>query len=420
MGKFVSFKDREYGPLGEKSRKAIEKIKKSGAKHYPAYPFVVKSAKGPWLYDSDGNKALDFLSGYSSILTHRNPKVIEAVKKEMEDGADLVSMAVLNERYADFVEDITELTGYDRVLAKSDGGSATDSALGGLLMHGHERNISNPEVILTKDYFHGRSWIFGSNALFDKVQSYRRNPRAKGIIVVEDNIEDIRNSINENTVGIFIETHKGEGGPLFSTKEHFMKIRKLANEKNIFFGTDEIQTGLGRCGYIMAWQEFGEEARPDFVTLGKSLGGGIIPVSAVVGNEKFMDIYSPLSDGSTFGGYPIASAAACASLKYIVEEGIPQKAKELGDYFVKQLKEIEGISVDHRGLLIRVEVEGVESTKPLCLEMLLGKNRNPRVFMKHGHNNFTRISPPIGAITKDLIDLAVEKTIAPVLKNARR
>ncbi|MFH0876420.1 MAG: aminotransferase class III-fold pyridoxal phosphate-dependent enzyme [archaeon] len=417
-------KGHNYSPLGPKSAAIIERINKHSATNYLPYPFVVEKAEGAWLIDPDGNKALDFLSAYSAVLTHRHKGVIEAVEREMKEGSDLVSRAVYSSRFADFTDKIHEVTGYDRVLPKSDGGSATDSAISGLLMHGFVRGIKNPEVILTKDYFHGRSWVFASNALFDPDQSYRRIPKAPGIVVVDDNIDAIKAAVNDNTIGIFIETHKGEGGPLFSNKNYFLAIKTLAKNRNLFFGCDEIQTGLGRCGYIMAWQEYGEVARPDFVTLGKALGGGIIPVSAVVGNEEFMKIFTPGSDGSTFGGYPIACAAAVASLNYIVSENIPKKSLELGDYFVKKLKAIPNINVENRGLLIRVEIKGIDTAKYVCLEMLVGKNRNPRVFMKAGHNDpikkvaYTRIAPPPGAMTKELIDEAVEKTIAPILKDA--
>ena len=203
-----------------------------------------------------------------------------------------------------------------------------------------------------------------------------------------------------------------------------MGIKKIAKDNNIFLGCDEIQTGLGRCGYIMAWQEYGEEARPDFATFGKALGGGVIPVSAIAGTEEFMDIFGPLTDGSTHGGYPVACAAACASLDYIVKNKIPARAQEIGAYFIKKLEGLPGINVERRGAMIRVELEGLKTAKYACLEMLLGENRNPRVFMKHGHNDpekkvaYTRISPPIGAMTEKLIDLAVEKTIIPVLTEA--
>lgn len=421
---FVPFSKRKYGPLGPKSKKEIETTDRFSAKNYFAYPFVVKRSKGPWLYDPDGNKALDFLAAYSSILTHKNKKIIRAIKKEFSKGTDLTSRAVYSTQLARFVEKICEFTGYERVLPKSDGGSVTDTAVGGLLMHGGRKGIRHPEVILTENYFHGRGWIFGSNALFDSDQSGNRVPRAPGIVVVKDDPKAIARAVNRNTVGIFIETHKGEGGPLFSTKEHFMQIKKIAKSNNIFLGCDEIQTGLGRCGYIMAWQEYGEEARPDFVTLGKALGGGGIPVSALLGTDEYMDIFVSGSDGSTHGGYPPGCAAACASLDYIIKKNIPERAQEIGDYFVKKLEGIPGINTEHRGALIRVELEGLETAKYACLEMLVGENRNPRVFMKHGHNDpeknvaYTRIAPPIGAMTKKLIDKAIEKTIIPVLTQA--
>lgn len=431
MAKFIPYNQRKYFPLGPKSAEVIKRADKFSAKNYESYPFVVKKSHGPWLYDVDGNKALDFLSAYSSVLKHRNWNVILPVIKEMIFGTCLTSRAVYNWKYDKFVEKVHELTGYEQLIPKSDGGTAADAAISGMLMHGGSRGYKTPEVILTTDYFHGRTWIFGSNALFDKDQSKNRVPRAQGVVVVENNYKAIEQAITKDTVGIFIETHKGEGGPLFSTKEDFMKIKQIVNKGNkrgekIFLGCDEIQTGLGRCGHMMAWQEFGEQARPDCVTLGKALGGGVIPVSALIGNKEFMDIFISGSDGSTHGGYSLASVAACASLDYIVKKRISEKAKNIGDYFVQKLNQTKSICAENKGALIRVELKGIKTAKHACLEMLLGKNINPRVFMKHGHYDaekdiaYTRIAPPIAAMTKELIDKALDKTIIPVLTKATR
>lgn len=419
-------------PLGPRSAAVIRRIERHSAQNYAPYPFVVEKADGAWLYDPDGNRALDFLSAYSAVLSHRHPEVIKAVRKEMERGSDLVSRALYSVIYADFVEAVCNATGYDRVLPKSDGGSATDSALKTLLIHGRLRGVERPEVILTNDYFHGRTLPFASNALFDEDQSFGLTQRMPGIVVVDHNPQAVESAINDNTVGIFVETHKGEGGPLFTKEKDFRAMRKLAKKNGIYFGVDEIQTGLGRCGYMMAWQEFGADMRPDFVTLGKALGGGVYPVSVLAGTEEFMGILKPGVDGSTFGGNPIACAAACASLGLIKEEKIPARSRKLGAHFAKRLRNA-GISVENKGLLMRVEIEA-ETAKYACLEMLLGKNRNPRVFMKHGHAKivggnkigsrnikarrvaYARIAPPPGAITEELIDLSVENTIGPVLQ----
>lgn len=425
---FIPYSKRQYKPLGPKSAALITRIDTHSATNYQPYPFVVEKTEGPWLIDADGNKALDFLAAYSSILTHKNEAILDGVLKEMKEGSDLVSRALFSANYADFVEKVCSITGYDRVMPKSDGGSATDSAVMALYRHGQERGIQNPEIILTTEYFHGRGIIFASSATFDPDQSFGlKNRQFPGIKVVPHTAEAVEQAITKNTIGMFIETHKGEGGPLFTEKEEFLKMRKLARENNILFGTDEIQTGLGRCGHIMAWQEFGEEARPDFVTLGKALGGGVIPVSAVVGTEAFMSIFKPGVDGSTHGGYSLACAAAVASLNYIEQNDICKKSKELGEHFVTSLKNVDGISVENRGALIRVEIEGTDTAKYACMEMLLGE-RNPRVFMKHGHGiekdgkktAYTRIAPPIAAMTKELVDEAVEKTIIPVLKEASK
>ncbi|MBI5065112.1 aminotransferase class III-fold pyridoxal phosphate-dependent enzyme [Candidatus Woesearchaeota archaeon] len=419
LSDWIPYDERSYEPLGPKDKLHIKKIAKYSANNYSPYPFVVDRAEGFWLYNMDGHRAVDLLSAYSAVLKHRHEGIIEAVENELRYGSDLVSRALCSRAFAEFAEMICTVTKYDRVLPKSDGGSITDSAVGALFMHGHKKGIKEPEVILTTDYFHGRALTFGANAFFDEDQYYGKLGKVNGIKVVDHTAEAIKNAINKNTVGIFIETHKGEGGPLFTKKEDFLAIKKVVKDNNLFFGCDEIQTGLGRCGYLMAWQEFGEEAKPDFVTLGKALGGGVIPVSALLGTEEFMSIYRPGLDGSTHGGYPPACAAGCASLKYILEEGICEKSLELGQYFTKQLNEIEGVNAENRGLLIRLEIEGVKSAKPACYELLLGKNRDPRVFMKYGHKNYARIAPPPGAIVKETIDWVVEKTLKPVLMYAK-
>ena len=428
-GQNTVFKEK-YEPLGPKSAEIIQKTRKYIAPSYEPYPFVVDRSEGVWLYDPDGNKAIDLLSAYSAVLAHRHSDILQALIKAASQGS-VSSRAIYNTRLAELGEKIANITGYEGgAIPKSDGSSVTDAAITALFRHAAMRGIKNPNVILTRDYFHGRTLIFASNAIFDEDQSYLLSHRDPRIKVVEHNPKAIEEEIDENTIGIFVEVHKGEGGPLFTSKEEYMAIRELARKHKIFFGADEIQTGLGRCGYMMAWQEFvekgekfGEEkARPDFVTLGKALGGGVYPVSVLIGTKGFMSIYKPGIDGSTFGGNPIACAVALASLNYIVNDGIPQKAIEMGNYFAKRLREIPGINVEHRGCLIRVEIKGVRSTKPLCLKMLLG-GHEPRVFIKHGHYNqerdvaYMRVAPPIGAITKELIDLAME-TIGPVLGSA--
>jgi len=417
---------KTYKSLGPNSAEIIARVERHSARNYEPYPFVVERADGAWLYDPDGNRALDFLSAYSAILRHRHPKVIEAVAREMKHGSDLVSRALCSARYADFVEAVCGATGYDRVLPKSDGGSAADSAVKTLLMHGQQAGVEKPEVILTKDYFHGRTLAFASNALFDEDQSSGLTQRMPGIVVVDHNPKSVKDAITDSTVGIFVETHKGEGGPLFTAEKDFRAMRKLAKKNGIYFGVDEIQTGLGRCGYMMAWQEFGKDVRPDFVTLGKALGGGIYPVSAIAGTEEFMGVLKPGVDGSTFGGNPIACAAACASLEVIEGEKIPARSRRLGKYLAKRMRGIPGVNTENRGMLMRVEIEGVETAKYACMEMLLGEGRNPRVFMKHGHRDknrlvaYARIAPPPGAMTEELIDLAVENTIRPVLEEDGR
>ena len=417
------FESGDYKPLGPLSARTIEKTGKWSANHYARMPFSVEKTDGPYIIDEDGNMAVDYLAGYSAILYHGNPNVVRNLEAYLDRPIDLVGGVFPTRGYADLCEKICNLTGFDKVLFKSDGVSVTDTAVKKLFEHGYRQGKGNPEVILVKNYFHGRSIIFSSNAVFDEGQvGFLKKRFPENIVLVPYDPDAYRKAINRNTVGSFMETHQGEAGPLFSKKDSFMEIRKTAKEAGIFFGLDEIQTGLGRCGHIMAWEEYGKDARPDFVTLGKALGAGIIPVSALIGSNEFMEIIEPGTEGSTYGGYPLACAVANSALDYIVKNEIGKKAINLGNYITSKLKNF-GISSENRGALIRLNLPGVETTKYACYEMLLGE-REPRVFMKDGHSEggvaYVRIAPVIGAMANklDLIDETIEKTISPVIEQA--
>jgi len=428
------YEDGDYKALGPKGEELFLKSK-FDAGHYELMPFIVEKAKGAWFTDVDGNRAVDYLAGYSAILDHNNPSIKKALIKHLaQDGADLVSGVLTSPEYLNLCERLCNFTGFDKFLAKSDGGAATDSAFKGLLRHGLERGIENPEIIMWEDYFHGRTVPFSAGATFDEHQqvglpeNLRKN--IKNIPFFDyQALEDV---INPNTVGMFIEVHQGEGGPKFSNFEDYKQVMEIARKHNLIVGADEIQTGFGRCGYNMSHEEYSkedEELRPDFITIGKAIGAGACPVSGILGNKKFMSIYTPGTEGSTYGGCPRSSNTALAALNLIEKEKIGQKAQELGDYIGNKLDE-HGIVSEHRGSLIRIELPGVESAKPACYEMLLGENINPRVFMKYGHTEkingiqtaFTRMAPVIIPMHKDLklVDKTIDKTIAPTLLEAMR
>lgn len=405
---------------------ALDLIDKHLAKNYDPYPSMVVFGEGSWLIEPTGRKYLDFLAGYSCVLAHGNEHVANAMKKQLDMGLCNPGRQLNNEPNAHWAERLAWATGYDRALPKSDGVSSTDSALQGLFRHAIIKGIKDPLVVLTKSYFHGRTFPFQSHDIEETAKKWPI-PKYPNIIVAQDTEEAVKQTFHKykgRIVGMFVETHKGEGGPLFSTKEKFMTYRNLARENNALFVADEIQTGLGRCGYIMAWQEFGKEARPDAVTLGKALGGGIYPSSAVVGSEEFMQVYTNGTDGSTFGGNPFAGAVGIAALeviegKFDYKSNLIEKPKhlgfraiEFGDYIVSELQGIKGVDVENRGLMVRMGLKELESTEKFCIDLLMDKSLKTNVFMKHGHKvgeyACTRIAPPIASITKEEVDLALE------------
>ena len=410
-------------PLGKRSRATIAKIEKYSAHNYAPYEFVVHKAKGAWLYDPEGNAALDLLSAYSSIPVRHNWDVpIQALTDAYEfSGADHTSRGIYSVQYGEFVEKLALLTGFARVLPASDGRSSTEPVIDVCMMHASQRGIENPEVIVFKNYFHGRARTFSTNAAFDLGQSAGKGAAIPGLRVVEHSAEAVRQAINKNTVAIFMEIHRGEGGPLFDDGT-YVEVHELAREYGLFIIVDDVQAGLYRCGYLLSYREFGEAYRPDAVVLGKALGGGEIPVSALVGTEEFMSVLTPGTHGSTFGGYPRASVVASAVLDYFRDHAeIGGRMKAIGARFVKNLSGIPNVDVENRGALIALKVRGIPSTEPLCKEMLCGE-WDPNVFMKHGHRHegwaYTRISPP-GCITNEEIDKACANTIRPVLLRAR-
>lgn len=385
------------------------------AQHYGRYPFAVSKAYGPYLWDPEGNRYLDFLAAYSAVPTHMWEVPIDAETRYFHypsARADLVSSAMYGDRHARFCETICRFTGFDRVLIKCTGAEVCNSVLHAACLHAQSRGIKNPEVIVIEHCFHGRGNHF--QAIYNGWDTVWPKMRQ-----VPHSAEAVEAAINDNTVLIFMEVHRGEGGPIFDQTGVYPAIHAIARKKGVWLAVDDIQMGLGRCGHQMSWQKWGPEAyRPDAITLAKSLGGGIMPISALVGTEDFMKIFTPGTDGSTMGGFPPACVIGTAVLEHFEKNPLGPRAHEIGQHFVEHLSGIPHVTVSHEGAMIGITVEGGGSLEPLCHEMISDRC-NPRVYMKHGHSygsiHHMRASPTILGMTDEILDEGLIKTVRPAL-----
>ncbi len=391
----------------------IRDVELYSANNYFPLPIVIEKGDGVWVYDVEGRKYLDMLSAYSALNQgHRHPKIIGALL-EQAGKVTLTSRAFHNETMGAFLKKLCQMTGYEKALPMNTGAEAVETAIKaarkwGLLKKGVPENQG--EIIVCENNFHGRTVTIVS---FSTEEQYRYGfgPFTPGFTAVPFGDADaLEQAITENTVAILAEPIQGEGGVLVPPEGYLAKMRELASRHNVLMMLDEIQTGLGRTGRLFAYEY--DDAKPDVLILGKALGGGVYPVSAMLSNADVMDVFGPGDHGSTFGGNPLGCAAGMAALQVIEEESLVERAFTLGKYFREELEKIQSPYVQEvrgKGLLIGVEIKKEHGTaRPFCERLMkLG------LLCKETHDYTIRFAPPL-TITKDEIDWSLEK-IAQVL-----
>lgn len=388
-----------------KSKQIIELTEKYGAKNYKPLPIVISKAEGVWVEDPEGKKYMDFLSAYSAVNQgHRHPKIMEAMEDQLER-VTLTSRAFHNDKLGDFYKKVAEITNKDLVLPMNTGAEAVETAVKaarrwGYFVKGIEEDKA--EIIACEDNFHGRTMLAVSLSSSAK---YRRGygPMLPGIKIIPfGDIEALKAAINENTAAFLFEPIQGEAGVNIPPDGFLKQASELCKEKNVLMLADEIQTGLGRTGKMFAcdW----EEVEPDIYILGKAISGGVMPVSCVAANQEILNVFEPGSHGSTFGGNPLACAVAIAALDVIVEENLPEKSRELGEYFLNELKKINSPNVvDLRGKGLFIGIELNSSARPYCEKL-----KELGLLCKETHDTVIRLAPPL-IITKGEIDWALDK-----------
>lgn len=390
----------------ERTNQYIQKTDKFGAHNYKPLPIVLEKAQGVWVWDVDGNKFMDMLSAYSALNHgHRHPKIVERAKKQLDKVA-LVSRAFYAEKLADFNERITKLTGYGMTLPMNSGAEAVETAIKLIRKWAYTvKKIPkyDAEIIVCSENFHGRTTTIIS---FSTDEDYKKDfgPFTPGFKIVKyGDINELKKAINKNTAAFMVEPIQGEAGINVPPAGYLKEAKKLCEENNVLFAVDEIQTGLGRTGKLFCYMW--ENIRPDILIVGKALGGGIMPISAVIADEPIMGLFRPGEHGSTFGGNPLACECALAAMDVLEEEHLVDRSNELGAYLLQELKNINSPLVKEvrgKGLLIGVELKPeVGSARPYC-EALMKKG----LLCKETHDHVIRFAPPL-VITKEELDWAI-------------
>lgn len=383
------------------------------AHNYYPLPVVLCRGEGVWVEDVEGRKYLDMLAGYSALNQgHRHPKIIETLISQA-NRLTLTSRAFHNDRLAPLCQLLCELTGQEQVLLMNTGAEAVETAIKCARRWGYTKKGVSPdraEIVVCANNFHGRTVTIIS---FSTEPLYRDGfgPFTPGFRVIPYNdLDALQKAINPNTVAFLVEPIQGEGGIIVPNPGYLSGARELCKQHNILFIVDEVQTGLGRTGRLFCYQY--EDARPDVLILGKALGGGCLPISAILSSKEIMSAFVPGNHGSTFGGNPLACAVARTAVEVILDENLPERSAELGAYFQDQLRGLNSPRVKEirgRGLFIGVELKPEAGTARQYCEKLLNLN----ILTKDTHEQVIRFAPPL-TIKKEEIDWAIAR-IAQVL-----
>lgn len=376
-----------------------------GAHNYQPLDVVLTKGEGIWVWDVEGNKYMDMLSAYSAVSHgHCNPVIINKIKEQLDE-LTLTSRAFRNDKLPLFLKKVCEVTDMDMALPMNTGAEAVETALKAARKWGTiVKNIPDEktEIIVAGNNFHGRTITIIS---FSTENQYRKGfgPLTPGFNIVEyGNAEEIESKINPNTAAVMLEPIQGEGGIVIPPEGYLKRVKKMCNENNVLLMLDEIQTGLARTGKLFAWEW--EDAKPDVLILGKALGGGAYPVSAVAATKEVMDVFNPGDHGSTFGGNPVGATAGIAALEYIIETNLPERVNELGEYFMNKLRTLDNKIIKEirgKGLLI-----GVELNEPCRKYAESLKNKG--LLCKETHKTVLRFAPPL-IIKKEEIDWAFDR-----------
>jgi ornithine--oxo-acid transaminase len=375
-----------------------------GAPNYSPLPIVAARAEGVWLWDVDGRKYLDCISAYSSLNQgHRHPRIVAALI-EQAGRLTLTSRAVHNDQMGPFLAQLCALAGFEMALPMNTGAEAVETAIKLVRKWGYRvKGVPHDEaeIVVCRNNFHGRTTTIVG---FSSEPQYREDfgPYGPGFRLVDfGDIDALRAALTPSTVAFLVEPIQAEAGILVPPAGYLAAARALCRERDVLFVLDEIQTGFGRTGRMFAY-EHETDAKPDVLVLGKALGGGVYPVSAVLASRALLTLFQPGDHGSTFGGNPLAAAVGRAALSVLVDEQLPTRAAELGEYLRAG---IEGIAapciadIRGRGLLVGIEIARTAGSARHFCEALTRRG----VLAKDTHEQVIRLAPPL-VVTRTELD----------------
>ena len=395
--------------MSEKTQYYLDLEERYGAHNYHPVPVVLERGEGVYVWDVDGKRYYDFLSGYSAVNQgHCHPKIVQSFIEQSQK-LTLTSRAFHNNVLGEFEKYVTSLFGYDKVLPMNTGVEAVETAIKLCRKWAYEiKGIKegNARIIVCEGNFHGRTSTVIS---FSSDPSARKNfgPYMPGFISIPYNdINALEKALNDKDVaGFLVEPIQGEAGVFVPDDGYLSKAKLLCEESNVLFIADEIQTGLARTGKMLACDH--ENVRPDILILGKALSGGMMPASAVLADDEIMMTIKPGEHGSTYGGNPLASKIAIASIQVLIDEQMGENAAAIGHLLREELKKIDSLHiamVRGKGLLnaIIIDHRNKDAAWELCLE--LKKNG---LLAKPTHGDKIRFAPPL-VINKEQVMECVE------------
>lgn len=367
------------------------------------------AAKGAWMYDENGDRYLDMLAGYSALnFGHKNPRIIEAIKNQLDTGLTLGPRSVRTTEGDLFAQELGALTGYEMVLPMNGGAEAVESAIKTARKWGQEvKGVSNEvaNIIVMDNNFHGRTTTIVS---FSDDESARNGfgPFTPGFRRVPfDNIEAVENAIDENTVAVLFEPIQGEAGIRIPQPGYLRAMREVCTREDVLMIADEIQSGFGRTGKNFACDH--EDVKPDIMIVGKALGGGMIPSSAIVANRDVLGVFHPGEHGSTYGGNPVASAVGRAAIALLQSGHYENNVRMRGNQLMSGMEQLIGHGVTEvrgKGLWVGVDIDPDLMTGHDVAVKLFARN----VIAKEAHEQTLRLSPTFGIMPHE-IDYAVNQ-----------
>ncbi len=377
------------------------------AANYKPLPVMLHRGEGLYLWDRDGKKYLDMMSAYSAVSHgHSHPRIIAALTQQAQTLA-MCSRAFYSDMLAPFAEKLCAMAGLDMMLPMNTGAEAVETAIKAARLWGYRSKkipADKAEIIVASGNFHGRTTTIVS---FSSEDSYKKDfgPFTPGFVMVPfGDLDAIAKAITPNTAAVLLEPIQGEAGIVTPREGFLADLRKLCDRENVLMVLDEVQSGLGRTGQTFCFEH--DNIRPDLLILGKALGGGVLPVSAVVGTQAVMSLFTPGSHGSTFGGNPLAAAVGYEALCILEEDKLAENSAKLGAYMKAELEKINSPlirTVRGRGLWIGVDFDPAKVAARTICEKLMARG----ILSKETHDTVVRFAPPL-TITQAEIDTCLD------------